>query len=148
MKPQYLFVLLFMSSSLVIPRISFSTEGDQNPTQPDATQEGREVTGSKESKPKSEVQAKDGEGVVEKGDYYRFFGDKISLRANEKFVYIKAGDTTIVADAKGQVQIKAAGDLILTTPATMTLSAGKDIQLKAGGQVTTQGGAKDQEAPR
>src|SRR3989344_4107277 len=118
MKPQYLFVLLFMSSSLVIPRISFSTECDQNPTQPDATQEslamtekanqeGREVTGSKESKPKSEVQAKDGEGVVEKGDYYRFFGDKISLRANEKFVYIKAGDTTIVADAKGQVQIKA-----------------------------------------
>ncbi|OGQ36807.1 MAG: hypothetical protein A3F16_04160 [Deltaproteobacteria bacterium RIFCSPHIGHO2_12_FULL_43_9] len=89
---------------------------------------------------KDKVQSKDGKAPGQEGDFYRFFGDKISFRANDKFVYIKAGETTIVADAQGQVQIKAGGDLSLSTPGTVNISAGKDINLKAKGRVVTEGG--------
>jgi hypothetical protein len=89
---------------------------------------------------KDEVQSKDGKGPQKEGDYYKFFGDKISIRANEKFIYIKAGETTIVADSQGQVQIKAGGDLTLSTPGTLQLSAGKDIEMRAKGRVVTEGG--------
>lgn len=94
------------------------------------------------------VQSKDGKAPEKEGDYYRFFGDKISLRANDKFIYIKAGETTIVADAQGQVQIKAAGDLTLASPGSVNISAGKDINFKANGRVVTEsGGAKEVSLP-
>lgn len=108
------------------------------------TNQNREISGLKKEK----VQSKDGKAPGGEGDLYRFFGDKISLRANDKFVYIKAGETTIVADAQGQVQIKAGGDLSLSTPGTVNISAGKDINLKARGRVITElGGGKEAPIP-
>ena len=77
---------------------------------------------------------------VKKWDFYRFFGKHISIRADEKYVYIKAGPTSVVLDADGRLQIRGQENILISTEKDLHFKAGRNIYLQAGEKVHHQVG--------
>ena len=81
-----------------------------------------------------------------KWDFYHFFGRHISIRANDKFVYIKAGPTTVILDEKGRMQIKGNENILISTEKDLHLKAGGNIYMNAGKKIIRQEGDVSPEA--
>lgn len=67
--------------------------------------------------------------------FYKFFGKDMSIRGDGRFVYIKAGPSSIVVDSKGRVQIKSAENIFLQSKRSIYLQADQNINMIAGGDI-------------
>lgn len=79
----------------------------------------------------------------EKGSFYRSFGNNMSIRGDGKFIYIKAGPTSIIVDPEGRLQIEAAENVVIQSKKSIYMGAGEDINLIAGGKINQSQGAQD-----
>ncbi len=93
--------------------------GEQKPSEKKFFWQKREVAANKKSS----------------DSFYKFFGKDMSIRGDGRFVYIKAGPSSIVVDSKGRVQIKSAENIFLQSKRSIYLQADQNINMIAGGDV-------------
>ena len=141
----------FADQPAEITKKSALSEKDQKAMEQDM-KELETLTGENQvvqSQPQAEQKREVAASSTQNPEFYKFFGKDMSIRGDGKFIYIKAGPTSIVVDSKGRVQIKSADNVFMQSKKSIFLQADENINMMAGGEIiqTKMGGPKPASEP-
>ena len=103
-----------------------------------ATIDYSKLKGAEEEQPAGKIArgkvVKSKDNVAAKAPFYKVLG-KITIRASEEYVYIRAGKSAVIMDSEGKILIDASGDLIISGNRDIILNAKNDIVSRPGGKI-------------
>lgn len=140
MKKLFFILILFLGLGIFKIYAQFS-ESDQQTLETDTKElesymEEKPVEAQKPSEKKFFWQKREVAATKKPSDsFYKFFGKDMSIRGDGRFVYIKAGPSSIVVDSKGRVQIKSVENIFLQSKKSIFLQADQNINMIAGGDI-------------